>query len=97
MDFVSGAMRSHESDRYIIDMKVTKETNLAKKAVSKTVSATKTLLTLPGQIVDETATTVLDSTLRSGSEGIGLSTNKKREAVENRVQGKELIKRYESQ
>lgn len=95
VDFVSGSMRSHEFDRYILDMKASKETSLAQKAVSKTVSATKTLLTLPGQVVDETATTVLDSTLRSGSEGLGVSSNEKRLEVENRVQGKELIKRYD--
>ena len=97
VDFISGSMRSLEKDRYVLIMKPVSEAGPAKKVLSKTLEVTKTLIMMPGQVVDETSTAILDKTVRTGSEGIGLAGASKRAQAEALSEGQKIIKYYEEE
>ncbi|MDP3920519.1 MAG: hypothetical protein Q8R76_06920 [Candidatus Omnitrophota bacterium] len=97
VDFVSGAMRSPEKDRYVVMMKPASEAGPAQKALSKTVEVTKTLVMMPGQVVDEASTVVLDKTVRTGSEGVGIAGEDNRAHAEAVSEGQKIVKYYEEE
>ena len=97
VDFLSGAMRSLEEDKYVIEMKPDANVGTTKKVLGKTVDVTKTLVAMPGELVDETSTAVFDRTLRSGSESLGFASEEKRKQTESAIEGKKIVERLKAE
>lgn len=76
VDFVSGAMRNLEHNDYHVTLAESGTTGTGKAVVNKSVQLGQAILSAPKDIVDTTTTTVMDSTLRAGSEKVGFESTR---------------------
>ncbi len=93
VDVLSGSMRSLEKDSYYIDMRPVGSVGAGKKVLAKTMSVGKAIVNIPRDVVASTTDATLDSTIRSGSEHLGLVSQEKRDHVESVIDGKNEAKR----
>lgn len=74
VDLVSGAMRNLEHNDYHVTLHKEGTTSAGEAVIAKTVDLSRALLSAPKDIVDSTAGTVMDTTLRASSEKVGIES-----------------------
>lgn len=79
IDFPSGAMRNLKEDSFYLDMKPVGSSSAAAKAVSSTVNVVKTAVEVPTDVVKNTATAVVGTTVHEGAENLGVDTSQEAE------------------
>jgi hypothetical protein len=77
VDACSGAMRNLKEENIYLEMKPSGTTPTAEKVLQKTVAVGTAIIETPVNVVKNTASTVLDTTLRGGSEQMGITDGKK--------------------
>ena len=81
IDSISGAMRNLKEENIYLEMKPIGTTPTAKKILFKAVDVGKAVINTPIDVVQNTAGTVLDTTIRGGAEQVGIVEEKKVEPV----------------
>lgn len=77
IDSVSGAMRNLKEENIYLDMKPSGTTPTAEKILFKAVDVGKAVINTPINVVQNTASTVLDTTIRGGAEQVGIAKEEK--------------------
>jgi hypothetical protein len=72
VDSASGAMRNLKEENIYLDMKPSGTTPTAEKIFFKAVDVGKAVIETPVNVVQNTASTVLDTTIRGGAEQVGI-------------------------
>ncbi len=96
VDFVSGAMRDLNQDRYYLQLQPRGSTGTAKRLLERTVDVGETIVAMPKNLVDNTAETVLNSTVRAGSQPLGLGDPEARRETEQILEGEKEAERLET-
>lgn len=73
VDFSSGAMRNLKEEDFYLQMKPSGTTGLTEKILHKTTDVGKTLVNVPTDVVKETASAVVGTTVRGGAEQLGVA------------------------
>ncbi len=81
IDAVSGAMRNLKEESIYLDMKPLGTTPTAEKLLFKAVDVGKAVINTPVNVVQNTASAVLDTTIRGGAEQVGIVVEEKVETV----------------
>jgi len=97
VDSLSGAMRTLDRDKVYIEMQPLGTSTMQQKMIAKTVDVGKAIVTLPKDVVDNTAGAVMDSTVRAGSEQLGMTGPEDRQDTENTLEGKKEAERLEKE
>jgi len=95
VDFLSGSMKNLKEDRYTLELQPEGTTGKGKKVLNKTWDVGKALVTMPTAVAGGAAGTVLDTTVRSGSQQVGISSTKQRKEAEQTIEGKKIVERLE--
>jgi len=77
IDSVSGAMRNLKEENIYLEMKPLGTTPTAEKILFKAVDVGKAVVETPINVVRNTTSTVLDTTLRGGAEQVGIVAEEK--------------------
>jgi hypothetical protein len=81
IDACSGAMKNLKEENIYLDMKPVGTTSTAHAVMVKTVEVGKAIVTTPIEVVTNTSSTVLDTTLRGGAEQIGIVETRTTETI----------------
>jgi hypothetical protein len=97
VDSVSGAMRTLDRDRVYVEMQPLGTSSTQQKVIAKTVNVGKAIVALPTDVVDNTAGAVMDTTVRAGSEQLGVTGPEDRQDTEQTLEGKKEAERLEKE
>ena len=77
VDACSGAMKNLKEENIYVEMKPLGTTSTSQKILEKTIEVGKAVVNTPVAVVQNTASAVLDTTLRGGAEQMGITGGKK--------------------
>ena len=87
VDFASGAMRNLKEEDYYFEMKPIGTTGMAEKIFDKTASVGKALVNVPTDVVKETTSAVVGTTVEGGAEQLGFAQEPAEEKQESAKKG----------
>jgi len=76
VDLLSGAMRDFEVHDFHVEMQEASSVSGTKRALGKVLAVGKTLLRAPGELIDNSTSTVMDTAVRGSAEKLGVSSVK---------------------
>ena len=76
VDSVSGAMRNFKEENFYLEMKPVGTTTTSQKVLEKTVDIGKAIVNTPVNLVKDTTSTVIDTTVSGSAQQMGIVENK---------------------
>jgi hypothetical protein len=86
VDGLSGAMKDFKRNNFYLEMIPAGKSTMPEKVLEKTIIVTKAAVRIPKAVVEQTAQTVVDTTVREGAEQLGFSSQGLRKLPEESIE-----------